>query len=816
MVVTTHAFWSFLNLWAGKLVIRLMSNMLAMPPKPLALSLIIFLISGVQVANAQPLTLKGTIFDQTNDVPIAKARVQIQSTAKAVVTDGEGKFQLQVPEKPDTLLVQAAGYAPEKLLLPADTNMLKGLRIGLKASDWQSLQEVVIAGYQMPTTAKAATGNAGIITEQTIDEQSQTTIAPALDQEPGVHYQQGTYSTGRITVRGIGSRSPYSTTKIKAYYQQIPISTGEGVTNLIDQEPAALGRMTVLKGPVSSSYGAGLGGAILLKPQQGQEQGTELSVGSEVGSFGYRKYQTAFEDVGEDYQYQLTYANTQANGFRENSEYNRHSAVFSGRFRPDTSSSIDVLASFTKLKNHIPSSLSRETFEADRTQAADNWANASGYEAYDKTLLGVAYEKELSNALTTTTSVFTHFKQNDEPRPFNKLRATRFTYGARSLTRYDTELGGMPVSVSAGGEVFQESFQRQTFENVDGTTGALLTNVLQDRFYWNAFLKTRVELTDRLTVEAGLNRNKTRYAQEDLNIADSLEPGTPEFEEADQSGSYDFEPIWSPRVGLNYQLSSNYSTYASASRGFARPSVQETLSPSGGLNPDIQPEHGWSYEIGARGFWPDAKLSYRASAFYMRVEDKLVARRVGPDSYIGLNAGATTHQGLELSVKGQHILGRRRANFLPRIQPFVTYNYLNTRFEDFTDRGETYDGNRMPGTAPHFLKAGIRVIPYQQLRGNVHHKVSWRFRTEYRAAMPVNDENSSEAASYQLFHTGLQYRLETGPLHLELLARARNLTDALYASMIVPNIPGYGGSPRYYYPGMPRNYMVGLEAGMDL
>jgi iron complex outermembrane receptor protein len=39
-----------------------------------------------------------------------------------------------------------------------------------------------------------------------------------------------------------------------------------------------------------------------------------------------------------------------------------------------------------------------------------------------------------------------------------------------------------------------------------------------------------------------------------------------------------------------------------------------------------------------------------------------------------------------------------------------------------------------------------------------------------------------------------------------------NVLDENYAASIVPNAIGFGGaSPRYYYPGNPRNYFVGAS-----
>ena len=40
----------------------------------------------------------------------------------------------------------------------------------------------------------------------------------------------------------------------------------------------------------------------------------------------------------------------------------------------------------------------------------------------------------------------------------------------------------------------------------------------------------------------------------------------------------------------------------------------------------------------------------------------------------------------------------------------------------------------------------------------------------------------------------------------------RNLFDAHYASMILINAPSFGGQPpRYYYPGTPRYFYLGLR-----
>jgi iron complex outermembrane receptor protein len=51
--------------------------------------------------------------------------------------------------------------------------------------------------------------------------------------------QQGALNTNRITIRGIGSRQ-FGTTKIKAYFDGIPLTTGDGETTLDDLDLASI------------------------------------------------------------------------------------------------------------------------------------------------------------------------------------------------------------------------------------------------------------------------------------------------------------------------------------------------------------------------------------------------------------------------------------------------------------------------------------------------------------------------------------------------------------------------------------------------
>ena len=52
-----------------------------------------------------------------------------------------------------------------------------------------------------------------------------TNLAATLNTIPGITMQTGTYLTSRIVIRGMGSRTPYNTNRIRSYLNEIPLTS---------------------------------------------------------------------------------------------------------------------------------------------------------------------------------------------------------------------------------------------------------------------------------------------------------------------------------------------------------------------------------------------------------------------------------------------------------------------------------------------------------------------------------------------------------------------------------------------------------------
>ena len=354
----------------------------------------------------------------------------------------------------------------------------------------------------------------------------------------------------------------------------------------------------------------------------------------------------------------------------------------------------------------------------------------------------------------------------------------------------------MPSELSFGTEVMWEFYEAGTYENLYETIeerrsiqGNQLSLNSQDRNYVNVFAQFNVQPLDNLNVEAGINFNSTAYELEDEYTEDEI----------DQSGDYRFDPVLSPRLGVSYDLNENRTIYASVSHGFSTPGVAETLTPEGLINTDLKTETGLNYEAGFKGSWLNNRLYTELSLYSIQIRNLLVARRVGQDQYVGVNAGKADHNGIEFTSSYS-------TNFNSGIQLnlFLNSNFNFYEFDRFVDLGENYSGNEIPGIPEYMITPGME-LNYKDLSANLNYQAF--------GEMSLNDSNSEYTSAYQLLNLKLDYDFQlSNNFDLGINFGVNNILDEDYAASVVTNAVGFGGSaPRYYYPGEPRNYFGGFS-----
>ena len=668
-------------------------------------------------------------------------------------------------------------------------NKIHDTTAGIKIKS--SLNEVIISNYHVSDSLMNAPASVSVLSSADLQRNNNSDISAALNTVPGVLMQSGAINTNRISIRGIGARTPYGTNKIRAFYGSIPLTSGDSETTIEDIDLEIIDQTEIIKGPLSSVYGAGLGGAILIKPKQLRTPGSEAYTGTTVGSFGLIKntvrysYDSAFGSLN------LSYHKLETDGWRKNSAYNREGVTLAGELFRKQNSKLTYFGNYTNMKAYIPSSINKDMFDNNPRGAAPTWAASKGYEEYNSWMGGLAYDWQAASWLKNTTSVFISTKENYEPRPFDILTQNNTAFGGRTQFFGDFKLGKMKSQFIAGMEYFKDGFRGGTFENLyqqnngNGTlVGAQLTGSKQKRDFINAFAQLRVQLLSKLELQAGVNYNKTQFNLDTTYPAEDI-----------NSQDYSYDGIWSPQVSLLYKPGRLQTLYASVSRGFSLPSIEETLTADGTINPNIKPENGYNFEVGGKFYFLNRSLYAEASFYRMQIKDLLVAQRVGDDQYVGINAGETLHQGIEAAINYNWEINQNL-----NLHPYVSASIGNYEFKEFVNNGIDYSGNKLTGVPANKFNAGFM---FQNKSGFY---LSSDFY--YVDDLPMNDANSAYAKSYNLLNakTGYRFELLKG-LSAHLSGGVNNITNTHYASMVLVNATGVNGAaPRYYYPGLPVNY----------
>ncbi|MEN3322878.1 TonB-dependent receptor [Mariniflexile soesokkakense] len=731
-------------------------------------------------------TIKGRIIDSENGTSIPNTTVINSQNNTSVISNNSGEFEVQ-----QTGIYQftITGYQEKNELLEPGYTIIQ---LQLNPSQ---LNEVIVNTNHIPQKLKKANSTIDIITSKDIERGNTTNLNDVLNRVPGVFMQSGALNTNKISIRGIGSRNLYGTSKIRAYFQDIPLTSGTGETTIEDFELGSISRFEIIKGAGSSIYGAGLGGTIHLIPQSAFLNQTTAASDISFGSFGLIKGILNINHGTDKNSFRVIHSNTHSNGYRDNNSYDRQTITINTNHFLSNKDDISFLASYVDLKGFIPSSINENAYKNNPKSAAFTWAQSKGHEDSQRGILGASWNHQYNSNIKQVTSVFTSFKKAYEPRPFDILTENISAIGIRSRV-----LGTFKkLNWTLGGEFFKDSYKSINFENLyqdypagsGSVEGDKFSDFKEKRNYYNLFFETNYNPSEKTTLSFGLNFNKTSYNLIDRFVTD---------ENPDQSGAYSFKGILSPKLGISHVFTNNISAYSNISHGFSPPTTAETLLPDGLINTNIKPETGWNFEVGTRSSFINNRLQLNLALYRLYIQNLLVARRTGNDQFIGVNAGRTLHDGLEMVLKYQWL----QADFFS-LNHYTSFTLNNFKFKEFIDDGNNFSGNKLTGVPSNVLNTGIDFDTKLGLFTTINY--------QYVGRIPMTDSNSLFSDSYSLTNIKLGYKNQINKnLKLNAYFGLDNIFDKHYASQILINATGFGGAaPRYYYPGNPINYYTGIN-----
>ncbi|GAB3925792.1 TonB-dependent receptor [Larkinella terrae] len=210
-----------------------------------------------------PVTIQGTVKDQTGAV-LPGANILIKGKTQGTVTDGDGKFQLQLEGGKGTLVVSSIGYVSEEVVVSGNRTVLA---IVLN-TDIKSLEEIVVVGYGEQKKVNL-TGSVATVAADELVKRSTANVENLLQGKvTGLQVVQNSGQPGDdgaiMTIRGLGTFSDAGAA---------PLVLVDGVVgNLTNLNADNIESISVLKDAASASiYGArGANGVILVTTKKGK------------------------------------------------------------------------------------------------------------------------------------------------------------------------------------------------------------------------------------------------------------------------------------------------------------------------------------------------------------------------------------------------------------------------------------------------------------------------------------------------------------------------------------------------------------------
>ena len=614
------------------------------------------------------------------------------------------------------------------------------------------------------------------------------TIKDALDYVPGVFVQPKWGDDSRLSIRGSGLSRNFHLRGIQLYMDGIPINTADGYGDFQEIDPSVYRYLEVYKGGNALRFGANsLGGAINFVMPTGYDAdlfGSRV----DVGSFGYHKLSASSGGVSGPVDYFIAGTWQESDGFREHSwgESVRGSMNVGYRLTENIETRFYINAN--SVDQRIPGSVTKESALTDPKAAAAN--NILFDQQRNIDTLRLANKTAIRVAPGTLVEVGAFMVDRHLMHPiFQWLDYQYDDYGGFARLTDESVIGGFKNRLIAGVNLHNGTIDNKQFANLPGAVkGDLRSSSLDKSQNFSAYFENSFYVLPDVAFVAG-----TQFLHATRDRRDRF------LSNGDQSGETEFN-LWSPKVGVLWDVTRNAQVFANVSRSAEVPSFGESVVGAGSNIQffDLKPQRATTYEIGTRGRTED--FTWDLAFYRANIDNELLCFTTNalPSTCQVGNADKTIHQGVELGF-GVAVLKSLLAT-----GPNPDKLWLNAAytFSDFRyDNDALWGDNELPGAPRHFLRAELL---YKHPSGIYFGpNVEWVPDAYY-----VDSANTFETDAYAIWGAKIGFD-NGGPITAYL--EGRNLSDEAYISSTSIAANMNGTDANMFEPGTGRAIYGGVQ-----
>jgi iron complex outermembrane receptor protein len=589
---------------------------------------LIFIFLAVLV-NSQSLLVSGIVTDAKTKETIPGAVITIDSLT--VVTDIDGKFEIEVSGAGLILVCNAAGYDEYSIQINA-TNFPEGksLEIFMNVID-NELTTVVVSSGRFEQKLEEVPASVEVIKPYLIEQRASNNLEGALDMVSGLNLIDG-----QPSIRGGGGFAYGAGSRVMVLVDDMPMlaaDAGDARWDFFGIENVA--QVEVMKGASSALYGSSaLNGVIHLRSKEaGNVPETRFQVlhgfyGDPIrsDSTGNRRDSTGALDksmkwwgdqqpvftavsfnhlrkLGADMDLNLGGQLFSDQGYRmgENEQRGRLNGSFKWRVK--------------KVKGLVAG-----------VGANAVWRNGGNFLIWENADSGALRP---SGGLDTATTSISFFKTKQfSVDPYIKYASGRHRHALR--TRYyltsNDNIGNQSSDAALFFAEYQYQFNLTEFQKLTGGV-SVIKNVVNADLYGDhnslnpsLYLQYDGTFFKKLTVSGGFRLE--RFTMNDTLYVNSIVFGKDTLQS-------EIRPVG--RLGASYQIHNFTWVRASFGQGFRFPSVAERYVNTiiGALrlfpNPVLQPEMGWNAELGVRQAFKMGSVTglLDIAGFYSRYKDMI-------------------------------------------------------------------------------------------------------------------------------------------------------------------------------------------------
>lgn len=634
----------------------------------------------------------------------------------------------------------------------------------------------------VPTTQQAreelrqVPGSVTVVGDTEFKNQHSVTLKDMLDFVPGVIVQPKWGEDSRLSIRGSGLSRNFHLRSTQLYMDGIPLNTADGYGDFQEIDPSAYRFIEVYKGANALRFGANsLGGAINFVTPSGRDA-DRFATSLDIGSFGFRRFQSSSAGAFGPADYFITASHQEQDGFRAHSSGESLRANANLGYRLSENFETRFYINSNTIRQRIPGEVDRNTAltsprTANPANVLQDWqrnidslriANKTTLRFDDTTVeLGIfALDRHLKHPI----SVWLDFNYRDQ--------------GGFVRVVNESEIGGKRNRLVAGFNIHNGEVDSRVFGNNPGAVkGPLFGRTLDKSRNYTGYLENSFYFLPNVALVTGTQfllavRDRTTLAG--ASVAGRVE-----------------HDLWSPKVGLLWNVDPGWQVFANLSRSAEAPSFGEA-GVIGNFT-TLRPQETTTFELGTRG--ARENLTWDLAAYRGHYRDELQCVAAGGGICTLDNLPRTIHQGFEAGL-GFAIWSARGSN-PDKLWLNTAYTFSDFRFDNDPTRGN----NELPGAPRHYIRSELM---YKHSNG-----LSFGPNVEIvPSAYFVDNANTVRTDAFALLGFRAIYEANK---NVTLYFDARNLTDVNFISAVsVANRFGVGPT-NLFNPGTGRAVFGGLR-----